>query len=149
MSTYKIDIQYPIYVNGDDISLFTEQQNAEVAEKFESFKWWEYRSLQLKLSGIQTRFSVTCKETGQTLRFIILDQSTTGQVEVKMESTLAVVKPKKELFGLVTLKIKDYIIFERLSLEQAKNYLHLFLMNKIEALETEYKHTSKKELSAA
>lgn len=149
MSTYNIDIQYPLYVNGNDITLYTDLENGEVAENFEAFKWWEYRSLQLKLSSIQTRFAVTCKDSGYTVRFTILDQSTTGQVEVKLESDLAIVKPKKELFGLVTLKVKDYITFDRLSLDQAKTYLHLFLTNKIEALEDEYKNMSKKVLSAA
>lgn len=149
MSTYNIDIEYPIYVNGNEITLYTDLENGEVAENFETFKWWEYRSLQLQLSGVQTRFSVACKKSGHTLHFTILDQSTTGQVEVKMESDLAIVTPKKELFGLVTLKIKDYITFERLGLDQAKTFLHLFLMGKIDLLETEYKNASKKVLSAA
>ena len=149
MSTYNINIQYPIFVNGDDITLFAHQQNGEVAERFESFKWWEYRSLQLKLSGVRTVFSVTCQQTGNKVYFTVLDQSNSGQVEVRMDTNFAILTPRRELFGLVTLKVKQNISFERLTLNQARTYLHLFLTDKIEAIEAEYKNVSKKLASAA
>lgn len=139
MISYKIDIQYPIVIDGSDTVSLENQFDNGVLHQFEVFRWWQYRTLQLQVTGAYTSFTVTALETGQTVRFTLLESSKSDEIELMLESDIVILTTKKDLFGLVTRKIKDYITFERLTLSQAKQYLNLFVSNNIEALEADYK----------
>ena len=139
MISYNVEIQYPIVIDGSDTVSLTDQLDASVLHQFEMFRWRQYRTLQLQVHGSYTSFTVTALESGQTLRFTLLEQSKGDEIELMLESDIVVLIPKKDVFGLVTRKIKDYITFERLALSQAKKYLALFVANDIEELEQIYK----------
>ena len=142
--SYDINIEYPIAIDGSTNVTLKDQFDTGVLHQFETFRWWQYRSLQLQLSGVYTSFTISALETGQTVRFTLLSDSKSEHIELMMESDIVVLVPKKDLFGLVTRRIKDYITFERITLSQAKEYLALFVYNDIAKLEEHYKNSSGK-----
>lgn len=141
MISYNIDIQYPIVIDGNDAISLENQFDSGVLHQFEMFRWWQYRTLQLQVTGAYTSFTVTALETGQTVRFTLLGSGKGDEIELMLESDIVVLIPKKDLFGLVTRKIKDYITFEKITLTQAKKYLSMFVNNGLADLEQEYKNT--------
>ena len=139
MISYNIDIQYPISIDGSDTALLQHQFDNGVLYQFDNFKWWQYRTLQLQVTGAKTTFTVMTADNTHTIRFTLLTQNGDEHIELKMESDLVVLFEKKDLFGLMTRKIKEYIGFERLSLAQAREYLVLFLQQDLAALEHVYR----------
>lgn len=144
MISYDISIEYPIAVDGVDNVTLNDQFNTGVLHQFDMFRWWQYRTLQLQVPGAYTSFTVSALESSQTIRFTLLSDTKSDQIELMMESDIVVLVPKKDLFGLVTRKIKDYITFERISLAQAKEYMGLFLNQDLATLEEYYKKSLKK-----
>ena len=144
MISYDINIEYPITIDGVDSITLNDQFDTGVLHQFDMFRWWQYRTLQLQVVGAYTSFTVSALETSQTIRFTLLPESKTDQIELMMESDIVVLVPKKDLFGLVTRKIKDYITFERLTLAEAKEYMTLFVNQDVSLLEDIYKQSLQK-----
>ena len=142
MTDYNIDIEYPFDIDGNNKKFFAEQHQHDVLHQFEVFGWRQYRNLIPRSSRMRhTSFTVTNLVTTQTIRFTLLEYSDAEYVELMMESDLMILVPKKDLFGLITRRVKDYITFARLNLTEAKNCLNLFLDDDIETLELQYRNS--------
>ena len=139
MSVFNVEIEYPIHINGQDKVEFADLLDSDVLYQLDQVKWRLYRALQLQASGAKAVFSVTCLEHEHNIRLTLLDDTESGRVELKFESNIAVYESKKDLFGLLTRQVKQFINFERLNVEDARRYLTYFLLNNLDALIYTYK----------
>ena len=98
----------------------------------------------MPLSGAITSFTVTDTATQQCLRLSLNAYSASDQLAFKLDSDIEIVTPQKNLFGLITLKNKDYVAFKQLSLGQARAYLNHFLDGQFDTLKDSYKTTLEK-----
>ena len=138
MKTYALDIQYPINVEGETSESLEHLLELDILEKLNHFKWWQYRTLQLQLSGIKTSMTIVDEDEQHMIKLYLLDNSRTGEIELAVKTNIDVVTSKKELFGLMTRKVAEPVMFDRISLNQAKTLIKDFLYNQIDEIQATY-----------
>ena len=137
MILYNIEFQYPMSVHRNDKIEINDQKEQDVIKHFQKFDWCEHRKMQLRISDGETSFTVTCNNTGQTIRFSLLEYGTADQIELMMESDIIASMSRKDLFVLMNRRIRNSIRakkFERFELaklsnakQHAKTYMHRML----------------------
>lgn len=149
MSVFNVEIEYPIHINGRDTAVFADVMDSEVLHHLDHFKWRQYRPLQMQAIGKKATFLVSCLEQEHAMRITLLDDTESGRVELKLETNIVIYEAKKDFFGLFTRQVKDYVNFERLTVEEVRRYLTFFLLKNIDALIHEYKADHLVEMSVA
>lgn len=148
MNQFELKIRYPHQMNRNEIDAMGTFDLTTILSKFEEMSWRQQLVRQLQLNGADTSFIVTDLDTDQTLAITLDAYAKSQQLEFKLDSDLVVIVPKKDVFGLVTRKIKETIAFKQLSLARAKDYLIAFLNRDIAILEEKYKDNLSKGIKA-
>ncbi|ENX44213.1 hypothetical protein [Acinetobacter sp. NIPH 2100] len=146
MNEFELKIRYPHQMNRNEIDHIGTFDLATILSKFDEMAWRQQLIRQLQLNGADTSFIVSDHRTEQTISITLDAYAKSQQLEFKLDSDIAVIIPKKDLFGLVTRKSKDSISFKQLSLARVKDYLIAFLNRDIESLEQRYKERLTKAL---
>lgn len=139
MSAFNLETLYPVQVNGSQTSLHTHQSKIQILSAFDDIRWRQYRVLQLQLHGRKTSLTITNEASSQWMRIVLLTISESGNIEVNVDTNLTFYTTRKDMFGLLKLKVKNTIHFERIQLAQARLYLELFLNDEFIQLENGYK----------
>lgn len=139
MSVFNVEIEYPIHINGQDKVLFADVMDSDVLFYLDQMKWRQYRLLQLQTIGHKTVFNVSCLEQEHEIRLTLLETTESGRIELKFETNIVILEPKKDLFGLMTRQVKDYVRFDRLTIEDARHYLTCIMLHNVDAVVHAYK----------
>ena len=127
MILYNIELQYPISTRRNDRVEIVDQTEHEVVKQFQEFKWCDHRNMQLQVASGETSFTVLSANTGQTIRFTLLEYGTADRLEVMMESDIIASMSRKDLFVLINRRIKNSIRlkkFERVEFSKLSNARH-------------------------
>jgi len=148
MKKYELEIRYPQHLSEEDAEALGLFESTEILNQFDAINWRRQLVSQLEMNGAITAFTVTNTDTQQCLRLSLNAYSASNQLAFKLDSDIEVIIPQKELFGLLTLKNKDYVAFKQLSLDQARTYLNHFVNDQLEPLQDSYKTLREKKNQA-
>ncbi|MDN5513584.1 hypothetical protein [Acinetobacter sp.] len=144
MKKYELEIRHPQHLSEQDAEALGLFKSTEILSQFDAINWRRQLVSQLEMNGAITTFTVTDTDTQQSVRLSLNAYSASDQLAFKLDSDIEIITPQKNLFGLVTLKNKDYVAFKQLSLDQARAYLNHFLNGQLETLKDSYKTTREK-----
>lgn len=144
MKKYELEIRHPQHLSEQDAEALGLFESKEILSQFDAINWRRQLVSQLEMNGAITSFTVTDTATQQCLRLSLNAYSASDQLAFKLDSDIEIVTPQKNLFGLITLKNKDYVAFKQLSLGQARAYLNHFLDGQFDTLKDSYKTTLEK-----
>ncbi|MCG2609449.1 MULTISPECIES: hypothetical protein [unclassified Acinetobacter] len=144
MKKYELEIRHPQHLSEQDAEALGLFESTEILSQFDAINWRRQLVSQLEMNGAITTFTVTDTDTQQSVRLSLNAYSASDQLAFKLDSDIEIITPQKNLFGLVTLKNKDYVAFKQLSLDQARAYLNHFLNGQLETLKDSYKTTREK-----
>lgn len=144
MKKYELEIRHPQHLSEQDAEALGLFESTEILNQFDAINWRRQLVSQLEMNGAITSFTVTDTATQQCLRLSLNAYSASDQLAFKLDSDIEIVTPQKNLFGLITLKNKDYVAFKQLSLGQARAYLNHFLDGQFDTLKDSYKTTLEK-----
>ncbi|MFH7766679.1 hypothetical protein [Acinetobacter sp. BSP-28] len=148
MKKFELEIRHPQHLSEQDAEALGLFERTEILSQFDAINWRRQLVSQLEMNGAITSFTVTDADTQQCLRLSLNAYSASDQLAFKLESDIEIVTPQKNLFGLITLKHKDYVAFKQLSLDQAKAYLNHFLNGQLDTLKDNYKSIREKQKQA-
>lgn len=144
MKKYELEIRHPQHLSEQDAEALGLFESKEILSQFDAINWRRQLVSQLEMNGAITSFTVTDTATQHCLRLSLNAYSASDQLAFKLDSDIEIVTPQKNLFGLITLKNKDYVAFKQLSLGQARAYLNHFLDGQFDTLKDSYKTTLEK-----
>lgn len=144
MKTFDLVIHTPknLQEGGDEIA--GKLPAIQTLIKFDNINWRQLLVRQLQFDSDNASFTVTDLETEQTLKLSLNAFSSSADLEFRIESDIAVITPQKDVFGLITRKIKDYIDFKNIDFGTARQYLLYFLNGESDVLAQCYKQTKVK-----
>ncbi len=144
MKKYELEIRHPQHLSKHDAEALGLFESTEILSQFDAINWRRQLVSQLEMNGAITTFTVTDSDTQQCLRLSLNAYSASDQLAFKLDSDIEIITPQKDLFGLITLKNKDYVAFTQLSLDQARAYLNFFLNGQLDLLKNSYTSTLEK-----
>lgn len=140
MPIFEIEIRHPHHASDHELEYTQVQSAEEVTAAFEGMHWFNLQVLLLQLQGRQAYFMVSNAELGQSIKISLNELADAESIEFKLESDIAVISERKDLFGLLTRKSKDYVEFKHLNLTKARECLNLFIHEQLDALKQQYLH---------
>lgn len=146
MNDFELKIRYPHHLNLNDIDELGVFNAENIVAKFDEIKWRQQLIRQLQLAGANTSFIITDQYNEQSITITLDSFAQSQQLEFRLESNIPVMMTKKDVFGLVTRKIRNTISFKQLSLARVRDYLMLFLNREVNTLEEIYKDHLAKEI---
>lgn len=141
MKFYQLEIRYPQQTKSDAPEHIEQLDALEIERQFDAINWHRQWVLQLELDHHDTSFTVTDQDNGQSIRLLLKSYADTQSLCFKLESDIEMIRSRAALFGLLQLKHKDYVTFERLSQQQARQYLSQFLSQQFDQLTEHYQAT--------
>ena len=141
MKFYQLEIRYPQHANAEDAQRFEQLDALDIQSKFDAMNWHRQWVLQLELESHDSSFMVTDLSSGKSIRLSLKSYANTETLCFNLDSDIEMVTSRRDLFGLIKLKHKDYVGFEGLSLPEARHYLSQFLSQQFEDLIGQYQAT--------
>lgn len=148
MKKFELEIRHPQHLSEQDAEALGLFERTEILSQFDAINWRRQLVSQLEMNGAITSFTVTDTDTQQCLRLSLNDYSVSGQPAFKLDSDIEIITLQKNLFGLLTLKNKDYVAFKQLSQDQGRAYLNHFLNGQLDTLKDNYKSIQEKQKQA-
>ena len=99
---------------------------------------------QLQLESHDTSFSIKDTETQLEFNLFLKSYESAGELHFKLDSNVEIEKSHKDLFGLLTIRSKDYVTFQALALAQAREYLSQFLSGYVVPMQEDFKMSQEK-----
>jgi len=140
MTIFEIEIRHPHHASDNELEYMQVQSAEEVSAAFESMHWFNLQVLLLQLQGRQAYFMVSNAEAGQSIKISLNELAGVESIEFKLQSDIAIISERKDLFGLLKRKSTDYVEFKQLNLSKARECLNWFTHEKLEALKQQYLH---------
>ena len=135
---FALEINYPHHETKNDAENLGEFEASEILKQFNKMNWNQLQILQLQMQTGSTSFTVTNVETEQSLQIMLNELSHKSHLEFLIDSDIEVDVQKRNLFGLLKIKSKDYVAFRDIGLQSTVNCLTAFLNNDIETIIQEY-----------
>lgn len=146
MDSFDLKIRYPHHIDLNDVEQFGTLNTIGILTKFDRMDWKQQLSRWLQLDGASPTFTITDEKTRQTIEIVLNTYKSSQELSFIVKTDIPVVVPKKQIFGLITLQIKETVQFKQLSLVQVKSYLTAFLKQDTDAL-VRYYQQSKQQLA--
>jgi hypothetical protein len=141
MTFYHLEIRYPQHISDADTQRFEQLDALDIESKFDAMNWHRQWVLQLELESHDSSFMVTDLSSGKSIRLSLKCYANMETLCFKLDSDIEMVTSRRDLFGLIKLKHKDYVGFEGLSLLEARHYLSQFLSQQFDGLIDHYQAT--------
>ena len=138
MKQYELEISYPHQTNPSEAQVSGVFDAHAIQSKFTHMNWNQLLILQLQMQAASTTFTVTDPDTQQSIQIQMKEFASSDQLEFQLESDIAVETSKKNLFGLLTLKSKDYVSFDQLRMTEVQHLLGQFLNGDVERIKAQY-----------
>ncbi len=138
MTKFELEIRYPQHLNASDAEQLGIMTAEDVLSQFDAVPWRRLQMQQLRMEGSSTSLTITGQQPRQSVRLTMNAYTDSDQLEFRMESDIEIVTSKKDMFGLLNRKIKDYVAFKKLNQDQAREYLKNFVDGQVELLTQKY-----------
>jgi hypothetical protein len=138
MTKFELEIRYPQHLNASDAEQLGTMTAEDVLSQFDAVPWRRLQMQQLRMEGSSTSLTITGQQPRQSMRLTMNAYTDLDQLEFRMESDIEIVTSKKDMFGLLNRKIKDYVAFKKLNQDQAREYLKNFVDGQMELLTQQY-----------
>ena len=141
MKSYHLEIRYPQHISDADTQRFEQLDALDIESKFDTINWHRQWVLQLELDSHATSFTVSDQTSGKSIRLLLKSYNDIETLCFKLDSDIEMVTSTSNFFGLLKLKHKDYVGFERLNQHEARQYLSQFLSQQFDRLIDHYQAT--------
>ncbi|NAR17542.1 hypothetical protein GPS63_04345 [Acinetobacter haemolyticus] len=141
MDNFDLKIRYLHHIDLKDVDQFEALNTIGVLTRFDRMAWKQLLSRWLQLDGATPTFTITDGNTEHTIEIILNTYSSSQELSFIVKTDIAVVVPKKQVFGLITFQAKERIHFNQISLAQVKTYLTAFLKQDTDTLVRYYQQS--------